>query len=281
MEQPDTPDSTVDQTAVETATDTVDPDQALVDQVEETTAAPADDDEIEDDLDGVKVKGKKDLVERIKSERLMQSDYTRKTQALAQERQQIQQQAEFNQAFVQDVAGLKAIEMRIAEYDKVDMRALIQADGNQYALLQHERGELVKQKDALVQSLQAKQAHSFQQQQASLASLKEQAAAHLLKSIPGWSSKRDAEVADYVLKQGVPAAAVSNVMAHMPQFGVMAHKAELYDKLVAKAAKKPAPVAQEAPVTRIAATRATASKDPDKMSVEEWAKWRTEQVRKR
>lgn len=255
-----------------------DPDQALIDEV----AAPVEvSDEVEDDLDGVKLRGKKDQIERLKSERLMQSDYTRKTQAVAQERQQIQQQAEFNQAFLQEAAGLRAIDMRIAEYDKVDMRALIQADEKQYALLQHERGELVKQKEQLVQSLQARQAHTLQQQQASLATLREQAAAHLSKSIPEWSPKRDAEVADYVLKQGVPAAAISNVMAHMPQFGVMAHKAELYDKLVAKASKKPAPVAQEAPVTRIAATRATVSKDPDKMSDTEFAQWRKRQIAQR
>jgi hypothetical protein len=279
MEQPAT-DSTVESTVVETTTDTVDPDQSLVEQVE--TTEPVDDpDEIEDDLEGVKVRGKKDLIEKIKSERLMQADYTRKTQALAQEREQIKQHAEFNQAFLNEAAQLRAFDMRLAEYDKVDWRALIDQDAPQAQKLQLDRQEVARQREQVAQSLHARQAQSFQQQQASLATLKEQAAAHLTKTIPGWTPQRDAEVADYVLKQGVPAAAVSNVIAHMPQFGVMAHKAELYDKLVAKASKKPTPAPQEAPVTRVAATRATVSKDPEKMSDAEFAQWRRRQIAQR
>jgi hypothetical protein len=279
MEQPAT-DSTVESTVVETTTDTVDPDQSLVEQVE--TTEPVDDpDEIEDDLEGVKVRGKKDLIEKIKSERLMQADYTRKTQALAQEREQIKQHAEFNQAFLNEAAQLRAFDMRLAEYDKVDWRALIDQDAQQAQKLQLDRQEVARQREQVAQSLHARQAQSFQQQQASLATLKEQAAAHLTKTIPGWTPQRDAEVADYVLKQGVPAAAVSNVIAHMPQFGVMAHKAELYDKLVAKASKKPTPAPQEAPVTRVAATRATVSKDPEKMSDAEFAQWRRRQIAQR
>ena len=68
---------------------------------------------------------------------------------------------------------------------------------------------------------------------------------------------------------------------HMPMFGKVLHKAELYDQLVAKTQGKPKPAPQEAPVTRITATKATANKDPDKMSVDEWKRWREAQVKRR
>lgn len=271
-------------TPADTTTDTdqtVDPDQALVDQITEEASSSAQPDDVEDDLDGVKVRGKKDQIERLKAERLMQADYTRKTQELAAHRQQLQQQAQFNQQFLDEAATLRAMELRMAEYDKLDWRALVDADPAQAQKMQLDRGDLARERDRVAQSLHAKQAQTFQQQQAQLAGLREQAAAYLSKQISGWSPERDAAVAKYVVNQGVPADAVGNVMTHMPQFGVMAHKAELYDALVAKATKKQPPAPQEAPVTRIAATRATANKDPGQMSDAEFAQWRKRQIAQR
>ena len=43
-------------------------------------------DEIEEELEGVKLRGKKEALERIKAERLMQQDYTRKTMSHAEDR---------------------------------------------------------------------------------------------------------------------------------------------------------------------------------------------------
>jgi hypothetical protein len=256
-----------------------DPDQALVDQITETESIVPE--EVEEEHEGLKVRGKKEQIERWKSERLMQADYTRKTQEVAAQRQMLQQQAQFNQQFLDEAATLRALELRLAEYDKLDWRSLVDQDATQAQKLQLDRNDVARQRDQVAQSLHAKQAQTFQQQQAQLAGLREQAAAFLSQHISGWSPERDAAVAQYVVKQGVPAAAVSNVMMHMPQFGVMAHKAELYDALVAKATKKPPPAPQEAPVTRIAATRATASKDPSQMSDAEFAQWRKRQIAQR
>lgn len=266
------------QTEAPTETVEVDPDQALIDEVASEVVVP---EEVEEDWDGVKVRGKKELVEQRRAERLMQADYTRKTQEVAAQRQMLQQQAQFNQQFLDEAATLRALELRLAEYDKLDWRSLVDQDATQAQKLQLDRNDVARQRDQVAQSLHAKQAQTFQQQQAQLAGLREQAAAYLSQKISGWSPERDAAVTQYVLQQGVPAPAISNVMAHMPQFGVMAHKAELYDALVAKATKKPPPAPQEAPVTRIAATRATASKDPSHMSDAEFAQWRKRQIAQR
>lgn len=251
----------------------------LAEQLEASDSA--DPEEVEDDIDGVKLRGKKDLIDKFRNERLMQADYTRKTQAVIQERQAMAQQADFNNRFLQEAATLKALDMRLSEYDKVDRRALIDADPAQAQKFSLEREDLAKTREQVLQSLNAKQAQTFHQQQAGLAALKEQAAAYLTKEIANWTPERDAAIAKYVVDKGVPPAAIANVMAHMPQFGVMAHKAELYDALVAKAAKKPPPDSQVAPITRVAATRATANKSPEQMSDAEFSQWRARQIKQR
>lgn len=279
MEQPVTPQDSapvVDQ--VDAAPDASDLDQDLLEQIE-APEPPAD--EIEEDIDGVKVRGKKELIERHKHERLMQADYTRKTQDVAAQRHQLQQQAEFQQQFLEEAATLKAIDHQLAQFNAALTPALIDADPAQAQKVQLARDQLVRNRDQVAQSVYAKQAHTLHQQQAGLASLKEQAAAYLSREISGMTPERDAAITKYILDKGVPPAAIPNVMAHMPQFGVMAHKAELYDALVAKATKKPTPEPQTAPVPRVATSRATASKDPSAMSDADFARWRRAQIKQR
>lgn len=282
MEQPAQQDSAVAPGAADTTT-AVDTDAALVEALSTNAGdAQTEDDEIEDEHDGVKMRGKKADVDRAKAERLMQADYTRKTQAAAAERtndiaqrQLNMQQQQLQQQVVEEMAGVKAIERQLANFDKVDWRALAQADPGQAQQLTIERDELRNAHNQALNSLGLKQAQTLQQHQAGLAKLTEQAHAYLSREIKDWNGDRDRTVAEYVLKQGVPAAAISNVMAHMPQFGVMAHKAELWDALNARVAtSKPKPEVQAAPVTRIAPSRAKANTNPDSMSSEDYRRWR-------
>lgn len=87
MEQPDTEvqDSDVSETAPEPEAQT---DDDLIEGLPEQE--PEVSDEVEEDLEGVKVRGKKDAVEKLKAERLMQADYTRKTQAAADEKRAVE-----------------------------------------------------------------------------------------------------------------------------------------------------------------------------------------------
>ena len=75
VSEPGAPDSTDD----DLSADLLDEEQAT-------------DDELEDELEGVKLKGKKDALEKLKAERLMQADYTRKTQEVAEQRKAIEAQ---------------------------------------------------------------------------------------------------------------------------------------------------------------------------------------------
>ena len=53
-----------------------------------------------------------------------------------------------------------------------------------------------------------------------------------------------------------------------------------YAELRKKATQKPAQPPQEKPVTRITASKAKGTVDPDKMSPDQWLKWRNAQIKK-
>lgn len=114
----------------EAATDTETDPEVVTDQPETVEEA-----EEEGEIDGVKVKGKKDAIERLKAERLMQADYTRKTQEAAELKRQaedrlqlIAKQEQLLAAGVDKVAELKMAQTRLAQFQAIDWQALAQQD---------------------------------------------------------------------------------------------------------------------------------------------------------
>lgn len=248
----------------------------------------AEDDEIEDELDGVKVSGKKAAVEKLKSERLMNADYTRKTQAAAEEkraveaeRASIKQSAQMYQAHLDVVADLVSMDKQIEQFQRVDWDALSDTDPVQAQKLDRQFRALQERKQQGMHALgQLQQRHAFEEQQSAAKRL-EQAAAVLAKEVPGWSQARDNELRDFVVKQGVPAEAVREIVMRAPGLGKVFDMAAKYAALVAKQSTKPKAEAQDAPVTRISATRASASKDPSAMTDADFAAWRRRQIAQR
>ena len=275
MEQPDTPEV---QESAEVTTDSP--------ELELTTDTPEEDDS-EEEFEGLTVRGKKAEIERLKSERLMQADYTRKTQTVAEERKSIEsqkesmrQQAQFQQQNIQAVARITAIDEQLAQFRNLNWDALSDSDPVQAQKLDRQVRNLQDQRSQVATYLsQAQQQQALSQQQET-AKLAEQAADYLRREVPNWTPARDQAVAEYALKSGIPAAALPNVIMHMPAFGVALHKAELYDQLVAKRQAKPKPEAQEKPVTRLTAVKSTANVNPDKLNSEDWLKWRNAQLKR-
>lgn len=263
-------------------------DSDLLDQDAELLEQPTDD-EIEDDLEGVKVRGKKDLVEKLKAERLMQADYTRKTQTLAEERRVIEEQRQslhlqrqIEQSVLDDAAQIRAIDRELEQFNGINWNALIEQDPDTARKLELKLSNLQRQRQQAAGSLASKQQLAVQQQQASLAGLKERAEAFLAREVKGWSAERSNALAQYAIKGGVPQEALPNVIAHMPFFGVALHKAEMYDRLLQRQAQtRQKPAEQSAPVPTLTATKAAANRDPDKMSTEDWLKWRNAQVKRK
>lgn len=280
LEQPASQDSEVATATSETTTDDLSPD--LLDQTTET-----EEEELEEELEGAKIRGTKAAIEKIKAERLMQADYTRKTQAVAEERKAIEAQreavareAQFHQANIQAVARITAINEQLQAFQNLDWNALTDSDPVQAQKLSHQMRALEHQRGQVSQHLSQVQQQQALAQQQSSAQLIEKAADYLRREVPNWSPQRDGQVRRYAEKIGIPAAAIPNVVMHMPQFGVALHKAELYDQLVAKHSAKPKPAAQDAPMPKLAAQKARAVKDMDKLSVDDWLKERNAQLKR-
>lgn len=281
MEQPENQDSEViespesaENTAADVETDEL-PEGA---ELEESTADP---DEEEVEYEGEKYK----VPAKLKDALLRQSDYTRKTQEVAEirrqteaEKQMIAQEREFIQHNLKDVATVTALDQQIAQYQGVNWDQLTESDPVQAMKLERQLRNLQSQREQAAAAVTQRQAHFVQMQQQEAARQLQEGQRVLQREIPGWNESLARELVEYGLKRGYAPEVLQNI--RNPQFVIDLHNSYQFTKLREKAAQKPK-VLQEKPVTRIQATKATATKDPDSMSAEEWAKWRNAQLRKK
>jgi hypothetical protein len=286
MEQPSGDSAAVVDTAPadETTADATEPVQQYDDNGLPIEAAPVDDDE-EDEVDGVKLKGKKEALEKLKAERLMQADYTRKTQEVAEqrrtfdaEREQFQRAAQTHQQYLREIGQLTGIDERLAQFSQVNWNALTNEDPVQALKLHTEFTQLQAHKGQLVNALTQKQQAAQQEQQRSTAKQLMEARQVLERDIKGWSPELAGKLVDFGIKQGFPPEAMQNITR--PEVVKVIHKAFLYDQLQQQRAAK-APAAPAPPVTRLSGTGAVATKDPAQMSDSDFAAWRKRQIAQR
>lgn len=281
MEQPDVlPDSDV----VEVAAEETKPEAVEVPETEveaPEVSAEAEDEEI--DYEGEKYK----VPKKLKDAFLRQADYTRKTQEVAEQRksievarQQIQQQAQMQQAYVAEIAEAMSIDKQLEQYQQLDWKALIDSDPVQAMKLDRDMRSLQERKYQVVNSITQKQQQTALQQQQATARQMQEARGVLERGIPGWSPGNDIDsaVRDFADKAGIPS--VNQLVSMVPAIGVILHQAMQFSALQKQAAQPKIEV-QEKPPTRITATKANAKVDPDKLSADDWLKWRTSQIRKR
>lgn len=276
----------LDSAAGDTATtDPVD----LPDDNADTTDAELDTqqtaEEIEEELDGIKLRGSKEAVEKHKAERLMQADYTRKTQDVAETRKSLdareaafQENAKNHQAYIREVAQVVAVDDRLAQFANVNWTALTDQDPVQALKLHTEFTQLQARRGQLVGSLTQKQQAQQQEQQRSHAKQLMDARQVLERDIKGWSPELAGKLAEYGSSQGFTAQELSNVT--QPALVKALHKAFLYDQLQKQRAVKPTPKPAE-PVTRVGGGNAVTTKDPARMSDAEFSAWRKRQIAQR
>lgn len=246
------------------------------------------DDELEDELEGVKLKGKKDALEKLKAERLMQADYTRKTQEVAEQRKaiearqvQLQQHQQLAQAFVEELAAAKAIDMRLQQYGQVNWAELEQTDPSQAMRLQREMRELHAVREQIGHSVTQKHHAQALARQQELAKLAQEGEAVLSREIKGWGQETKAKLHQFAMSRGFDEASLANI--YDPRVVKLLHDAMTLHSLRAKAQQKPKPEGQPAPVTRITGGKATqAPTGPsDKQSMDEWLKARNAQLKRK
>lgn len=232
---------------------------------------------VEFDYDGETLQLKPEIAEKLKSERMMQADYTRKTQELAEQRRQFEQtqaQAQqIDQEYINGLAQLRALDNQIEQYKQVDWNGLIQADPAQAQQLRIQFDQLKDQRQQLDQENRHKAQQRQLQQQQLIAKQLEEGQRVLAEKIPGWGQEMAGQLVEHAKSYGFTAQEASQIAD--PRAVQLLHDAMQYRRLTAKQQTKP--TEKVTPASKVK-TKAPAVKDPSKMPIDEWMKHRNKQV---
>lgn len=152
-------------------------------------------------------------------------DYTKKTQALAEERKTVEeraqavqaqeqylaQQYQVQQALIKDVARIEALSDQIAQYERVDWQSMSDSDPVQAQKLFFQYQQLTTQRNQLGQELQAKQGQAYAMQQQRMQQVLADGYKQLSKDIPDWSAEKAQKIREAVKAYGYSDQELSNV----------------------------------------------------------------------
>lgn len=275
-------------------------------------AKPAQPDQSADEeFEEIEHAGKKHKIPKdLKPLLMMQQDYTRKTQEVAEQRRtldeykaktlaEINQQVHTAQQFTREYAQIHSIDSRLAEYANVDWKAWEAQDFMAANAGWKEMGMLEKQRAQLAQSLQQKQHQSRQEaearsreaqqaQEMELAKRREETVRTIQREIPSWNEEVAGKVAQFAINVGGYTPEELRNAATDPRAFILLHKAwrgaQLEAQQTAAARKAKASIQPQAqpltPVAKGRAAPATTGLD-DRLSPEEWTRRRNEQLRRR
>lgn len=220
--------------------------------------APIEEEEL--DLDGLKFKVPKSAKDAF----LRHSDYTQKTQAVAEERrtlefarQEFQQNVQTQQQFMQEYARVTAIDDRLQQLMQVNLQQLNAQNPQAANALHMEFTQLQTARGQLMNHLTQRQAQMQQAQQREIAKRAADAEATLKREIKDWSPERDRQLAVYVQQLGMDPRVVGQMAMQHPGIVVALDKAMRMDQARASAQTKPTPPAAG---TRVGGTAASHTK---------------------
>lgn len=249
----------------------------------DTQGVDSDVEEVE--IEGEKLAVPKTAAEKLKAAMLRQADYTRKTQELAQQREQFQavtaqEQAriEADKANIQSVARLVAIQEQLKQFEGVNWDAQDASNPDvQRARWRYE--DLGRQAQSIYTQIQQHEAQRALQEREATARYMQQANEVLGREIKGWGTPEVTKSLREVAKElGADDKDVEGIKSPWIVRALWAQKQ--LKELQSKASKAPAPP-PATPVKTITGARANATVNPDKMSPDEFAKWRNADLRKR
>lgn len=289
MDELEQPAETLDSEAAAAAAEDQHDDQQHDDQTDPDSQEQAEEDE-EIEIGGKKVAMPKSIAAEIKAGTMRNADYTQKTQAVAEERKAVQaereqarQEREQSQQYIKEVAKVHALDDQLAEFNKVDWSALSQSDPGLAQQLDFQRRDLERKRAEADEAItKVREQNALAEQQATAKQIQE-AEAYVQREIPGWTPELGAKLNSFAAAQGVKFdQSFAKALIANPALIKVMHKAEMFDQLEKKQSTKAKPPAPPpAPVTRVSAARASAAKDPDKMPMDDWVKWRNSQRGKR
>ena len=286
-----------DTSAPEVATEDTSDDNLIADASyendDEGDEAPEEDEEL--DIDGNPLRVPKTLAEKLKARMMMQADYTQKTQALAEqrkaieaERQAVAWEAETKQALFNEEAQLLTVRQRLEQFQGLNWAALAQQDMQQHAVMQAEYTQLKDYHDRLSGHVEGRRNELRNNSEQATAITLERAVQHLNTPKPdiGWDGKFDAEKRTSLTKFGMDLGFTNEELSNTshPLMIQTLNLARIGYETLRKqnATLKKAPTAEARPVPQVATGKTrTGPSNPDKLSAEQWVKWRESELAKK
>jgi hypothetical protein len=244
----------------------------------EVAESPAEDDR---ELEDVEYEGRVYQTPKALRDAFMRhADYTRKTQELADERRALEAERVQTLEALETRAGLAALDQKIAAIEGLDWDTLAAEEPQRAQHLHAHLAELSAAREGLAGDLAAFEAERSHGERMAQARRVAEGQAALKRDLPDWSPELAGRLASFAVEEfGVTPQELAQV--HDPLLVRLLHAA--YVGANAARSNRQAQRHLEAQASRPAATvggRAGASKDPNRMSTEEWMRHRNAQLRR-
>lgn len=198
----------------------------------EAEAEEAEPELVEIEVDGASYK----VPEALKDKIMLQADYTRKTQEVAEQRKQVetaqlqlQQAVQLQHQSLAEYAQLMALDNQLQQYQTVDWNGLYDSDPAEFVRLKEARRDLIDTRAGLATQITSKQQQQFTEQQQMRAQAIEEGAKIVAKEIPNWNTELARTLNTFAVEKfGFTPEEVGQVID--PRVVKLLHKAYLYDK---------------------------------------------------
>lgn len=245
------------------------------DELEIDEAEPEEDLE-EFDWNGKKIKAPKGLKDGL----MMQADYTRKTQEVAEQRKELEQraqaiaqQAQLSEEELSARGQLVNMNAQLAEFAKLDWDQLEAEDpvGTQQLWWRYQTME--KQAGQIAHALNERHTQRTQQAQQEVVKRVEQTQEWAKKNIKGWTPEADRQVIEWAKSKGATDQNLLDAMS--PMVYEMLYLARIGEQSLKKLSTNASPKTPQKPLETVGArSNPNARKSIKDMSMEEYAEYR-------
>lgn len=269
------------------------PEEQLEDDIEteETDSNEEPEETEEDDSEEVDYEGKKyKLPKELKEALLRQSDYTKKTQEVAEQRKAIESQKANAEVAIQAVtqfqkefAELSMVNSQIEKFNGLNWNEAINENPVDAMKLQMKYQELVQSRADLTGKINSIQQEVEQRRSSELQSAIQHANTVLSKEIPGWGADKYAEISKTATKMlGISQKELDETIDPRIWKGlhIISEFAKMQEKSLTKIKTTDKPDIKPTVVVKASGSSKTVT-NPDKMSTEEWLKWRETELKKK
>ena len=243
-----------------------------------------------EDLRIVEFEGKEyNIPSELKDAIMRQSDYTTKTQEIAEQRKDLdldrprfQEAIQLQTAHTEAYTQLGVIDQQLAQFNEIDWNTWATQDPNAAQQAQIQLNQLREPRQQATDRLSSLQTESQQKAHTETARVVEANRSKVEKIVPNWNADTERAVFDFGVKSGLNEQQLAGTNYDPVLINIL-NKARLFDELqqkqtVKKTKKSKEPIPQ---ATRVKPKKVANRGLNDSLSTEEWLKRRNAQIAKR